>query len=116
VLREAAALTADARAALGHDAVNEAKTVISTRFDAIGWRCNTIAYTVSPSPRAILKLIYVFEIATPPTLVVGLLLSARHLLRLSSLATRYSRAIVPLRQISVRMPAACTSTKLRFAT
>jgi hypothetical protein len=100
VLREAEAFSADARAALGHDAVNDAKTIVSTRFDTIGWRCNTIAFTISPSPRAILKLIYVFNVATPMTLTIGSPIQARHLLRLSSLAVRYSRAIVPLRPFS----------------
>ena len=100
VEREAVALSDDARAALGHDAVNDAKTIISTRFDTIGWRCNTVAFTVSPSPRAILKLIYVFNVATPQSIQIGSPIKARHLLRLSSLATRYSRAIVPLRPFS----------------
>ena len=93
------ALAADARAALGHDAVNDVKTIVSTRFDTIGWRCNTVAFTISPSPRAILNFIYVFNVATL-SLVIGSPIKARHLLRLSSLATRYSRAIVPLRPFS----------------
>jgi hypothetical protein len=46
VIREAESFSADARAALGHDAVNDAKTIVSTRFDTIGWRCNTIAFTI----------------------------------------------------------------------
>ena len=100
VVREAADLATDARAALGHDAVNDAKTVISTRFDTIGWRCNTIAFTIAPSPRAVLKLLYVFNVATPQAIAIGHPIKARHLLRLSSLATRYSRAIVPLRPFS----------------
>ena len=102
VVNEATLVADDTRAALGADAVNEAKTVISTRLDMIGWRCNTIAFTVSPSPRAVLKLIYVFDVATPHDLSVGQQFTARHLLRLSSLATRYSRAIVPLRPFSAR--------------
>ena len=100
VVLEATRVAEDARAALGADAVNENKTIISTRLDMIGWRCNTIAFTISPSPRAILKLIYVFEVATPRELSIGHPFKARHLLRLSSLATRYSRAIVPLRPFS----------------
>jgi hypothetical protein len=100
VVTEASELSRDAREALGGDAVNEAKTVISTRLDMIGWRCNTITFTVSPSPRAVLKLLYVFNVATPSDLAIGAPLKARHLLRLSSLATRYSRAIVALRPFS----------------
>jgi hypothetical protein len=100
VTDEADMVAKDARNALGADAVNESKTIISTRLDMIGWRCNTIVFTVSPSPRAVLKLIYVFEVMTPQSLSIGHPFTARHLLRLSSLATRYSRAIVPLRPFS----------------
>ena len=103
VEREAADLAADARAALGHDAVNDAKKIISTRFDTIlGWRCNTVAFTIAPSPRAVLKLLYVFNVATPPSLAIGSPVKARHLLRLSSLAT-WSREIVPLRPFSASL-------------
>ena len=63
---EIAAFTADARAAFGDTAVNAEKTVLSTSFDTIGWRFNTIEGTVAPSPRVVLKLIYVFNVATPP--------------------------------------------------
>ena len=65
VEREAADLAADAHAALGHDAANDAKTMISTRFDTIVWRCNTVAFAIASSPRAFLKLLYVLNVATP---------------------------------------------------
>ena len=89
-----------ARAAFGDTAVNAGKTVLSTSFDTIGWRFNTIEGTVAPSPRAVLKLIYVFNVATPPEAKAGTLVKVRHLQRLSALAIRYSRAIVPLRPFS----------------
>jgi hypothetical protein len=92
--------SADAREALGPTAVNAAKTIISTAFDAIGWRFNTIDGTVAPSPRAVLKLIYVFNVATPPGIKVGHPIKVRHLQCLSALAIRYSLAIVPLRPFS----------------
>ena len=55
---------------------------------------------MAPSPRAVLKLIYVFNVATPPEAKAGTLVKVRHLQRLSALAIRYSRAIVPLRPFS----------------
>ena len=44
--------TQDARATIGVLAVNDAKTVLSTAFDTIGWRFKTIARTIAPSPCA----------------------------------------------------------------
>ena len=61
---------------------------------------NTIEGTIGPSPRAVLKLIYVFNIATPDDIKAGSLVKVRHLQRLSALAIRYSRAIMPLRTFS----------------
>jgi hypothetical protein len=94
------AFSADAREALGSSAVNAAKTTLSTAFDTIGWRFNTIEGTVSPSPRAVMKLIYIFNVATPPETKAGSPVKVRHLQRLSALAIRYSLAIVPLRPFS----------------
>ena len=37
VVKEATMIAEDARAALGADAVNEVKTIISNRLDMIGW-------------------------------------------------------------------------------
>ena len=56
VLKEATMVAEDARAALGADAVNEAKTIISNRLDMIGGRCNAVTFTVSPIPRACMCL------------------------------------------------------------
>ena len=100
IMDEVERFAKDARAAMGDAAINDAKTVTSTRLDTIGWRCDTIQATVAPSPRAVLKLIYVFNVLTGPDLVAGSLITVRHLQKLSSLAIRYSRAIVPLRPFS----------------
>ena len=92
--------SSDACGTLGPTAVNHAKTVLSTCFDTIGWRFNTIEGTVSPSPRAIIKLIYVFSVATPPDIKAGAPMKVRQLQRLSLLAIRYSLAMMPLRPFS----------------
>ena len=97
---EIEAFSSDARGALGPTAVNDAKTILSTSFDTIGWRFNTIEGTVTPSPRAFLKLGYAFCMATPPDIKAGATMKVCHLQRLSSLAIRYSWAIVPLRPFS----------------
>ena len=115
VERKAADIAADARAALGQDAVNDAKTIISTKFDTIGWRCNTVAFTLAPSPRAALKLLYVFNVATPLSLTIGSPVKARHLLRLSSLATRYSRPIAPLRPFAASFGRNASGTQVKKA-
>ena len=100
IMDEVDNFAADARAAMGDAAINDAKTVTSTRLDTIGWRCDTIQATVAPSPRAVLKLIYVFNVLTAPGITPGSLITVRQLQKLSSLAIRYSRAIVPLRPFS----------------
>ena len=71
IMAEVDDFSTDARAAMGIAVINDTKTVTSTRLDTIGWRCDTIRATVSPSPRAVLKLIYVFSVLTGPDVVTG---------------------------------------------
>ena len=47
-----------------------------------------------------LKLLYVFNVATPVDIKAGAPIKVRHLQRLSALAIRYSRAMMPLRPFS----------------
>ena len=94
---EIVAFSTDARGVLGPTAVNDAKTILSTPFDTIGWRFNTVEGTVAPSPPALLTLIYVFCVTTPRDIKAGATMKVRHLKRLRSLAIRYSRAMMPLR-------------------
>ena len=93
---EIEAFSADARGVLGPTAVNDAKTILSTAFDTIRWRFNTIEGTVAPSPWAFLKLVNAFCGATPQDIKAGVTMKVRHLKRLSSLTIRYSRAIMPV--------------------